>query len=95
MNTVTSRDGTTIALDRSGEGPPVILLGGGPNDRSANAPLAALLAPHFTVFNHDRRGRGDSGDTALYAVDREYEDIEALIAEDGGSASAFGSRAAA
>jgi pimeloyl-ACP methyl ester carboxylesterase len=81
MNRVTSSDGTTIAFDRLGEGPPVILVCGGSTDRSANAPLAALLARHFTVFNYDRRGRGDSGDTAPYAVEREVEDLEALIFE--------------
>ena len=63
--------------NRDGEGPPIILVCGGTTDRSANAPLAALLAPHFTVFNYDRRGRGDSGDTAPYAVEREVEDIPA------------------
>jgi pimeloyl-ACP methyl ester carboxylesterase len=81
LNRVTSSDGTTIAFDRSGEGPAVILVCGGSTDRSANAPLAALLAEHFTVFNYDRRGRGDSGETAPYAVEREVEDLEALIFE--------------
>ncbi|MGV9774923.1 alpha/beta fold hydrolase [Streptosporangium sp. NPDC003464] len=90
MNKVISKDGTTIVFDRMGEGPAVILIGGGPTDRSANAPLAELLAKDFTVFNYDRRGRGDSGDTLPYAVDREYEDIEALIAEAGGSALVYG-----
>ncbi|WP_248962932.1 alpha/beta fold hydrolase [Sphaerisporangium perillae] len=90
MEKVISRDGTPIAFDRSGAGPVVILIGGGPTDRSANTPLAELLAKDLTVFNYDRRGRGDSGDTAPYAVDREYEDIEALIAEAGGSALVYG-----
>jgi len=63
MDSVTSSDGTTIAFDRLGEGPPVILVCGGSTDRMVNAPLAALLARQFTVFNYDRRGRGDSGDT--------------------------------
>ena len=71
MNSVTSKDGTTIAFDRLGDGPPVILVCGGSVDRSSNAPLAALLAQHFTVFNYDRRGRGESGDTPPYAVARE------------------------
>jgi pimeloyl-ACP methyl ester carboxylesterase len=84
MNTVSSSDGTAIAFDRSGEGPPVILVGSGPTDRSANVPLAVLLAQHFTVVNYDRRGRGDSGDTAPYAVDREFDDIAALVTEAGG-----------
>jgi len=95
MSKVTSRDGTTIAFDRMGEGPPVILVCGGSVDRMSNAPLAALLAEHFTVFNYDRRGRGDSGDTAPYAVDREVEDIEALIAEAGGSALLYGTSSGA
>ena len=90
MNTVISSDGTTIAFDRLGDGPPIILVGGGSVDRSANAPLAALLASHFTVINYDRRGRGDSGDTPPYAVEREVEDIGALIDEAGGSAFVYG-----
>jgi pimeloyl-ACP methyl ester carboxylesterase len=63
---------------------------GGLDDGSENAPLAAELAEHFTVFNYARRGRGDSGDTQPYAVEREIEDIEALIAEAGGSAHQYG-----
>jgi pimeloyl-ACP methyl ester carboxylesterase len=90
MNKVISADGTPIAFDRLGHGPALILIGGGPTDRSANAPLADLLSEHFTVYNYDRRGRGDSGDTAPYAVDREYEDIQALITEAGGSALVYG-----
>lgn len=87
---VTSKDGTTIAFDRTGEGPPLILVGGALNDRGSGAALAALLAPSFTVFTYDRRGRGDSGDTQAYAVDREIEDVEALVAEAGGSAFLMG-----
>jgi alpha-beta hydrolase superfamily lysophospholipase len=90
MNTVRSADGTTIAFDRSGQGPPVILVGGAFNDRSTAAPLAAELDSEFTVFNYDRRGRGSSGDTSPYAVDREVEDLDALIAEAGGSGSVYG-----
>jgi pimeloyl-ACP methyl ester carboxylesterase len=95
MSTVTSHDGTTIAFDRLGDGPPVVLVSGGPNDRSANAPLAELLAPHFTVVNYDRRGRGGSGDTPPYAVDREVEDLQALIDHAGGSAFVFGTSSGA
>ena len=83
MTQVTSRDGTSIAYERAGSGPSVVLVGGGVTDRSENAPLAAELARRFTVFNYDRRGRGASGDTLPYAIDREFEDIEALIAEAG------------
>ena len=86
MRKVVSKDGTAIAFVRSGKGSPIILVGGALADRSADAPLAALLAQHFTVFNYDRRGRGESGDTAPYAVEREVEDLEALIIEAGGSA---------
>jgi pimeloyl-ACP methyl ester carboxylesterase len=90
MRKVTSKDGTNIALDQLGEGQVVILVSGALVSRSDNAPLAALLALHFTVINYDRRGRGDSGDTAPYAVEREVEDIEALIKEAGGSAFVYG-----
>jgi pimeloyl-ACP methyl ester carboxylesterase len=90
MDTVTSKDGTTIAFDRLGDGPPVILVCGGSTDRMANAPLAELLAEHFTVFNYDRRGRGDSGDTAPYAVEREVEDLDAVIDAAGRSAFVYG-----
>lgn len=91
MNTVDSSDGTTIAFDRSGEGPPVILVDGAFMHRSFGQPkLAALLAEHFTVFTYDRRGRGDSGDTAPYAVEREVEDLQALIDQAGGSAYVYG-----
>jgi pimeloyl-ACP methyl ester carboxylesterase len=95
MNTVTSRDGTTIAFDRMGDGPPVILVSGGSTDRSANAPVATLLAPHLTVFNYDRRGRGPSGDTPPYAVEREVEDIDAVIGATGGSAFLYGTSSGA
>jgi pimeloyl-ACP methyl ester carboxylesterase len=90
MERTTTKDGTTIAFDRSGRGSAVVLVGGALGNRSAAEPLAALLAPRFTVIAYDRRGRGDSGDTAPYAVEREVEDIEALIVEAGGSASLFG-----
>jgi pimeloyl-ACP methyl ester carboxylesterase len=95
MNTVTSRDGTTIGFDRLGQGTPVILVCGGSVDRMSNAPLAASLAERFTVFNYDRRGRGISGDTPPYAVEREIEDLEAVIDEAGGSASVYGSSSGA
>jgi len=81
-----SKDGTRIAFDRSGDGPALILVGGALSDRAAWAPLAKLLAPRFTVFSVDRRGRGDSDDTPPYSVAREIEDIEAVIDEAGGAA---------
>ena len=69
MKTAISADGTRIAYDELGDGPPVIMVVGAFNDRSTTAPLAQALAPRFTVLNYDRRGRGDSGDTAPYAVE--------------------------
>ena len=95
MNKVHSRDGTAIAFDRSGDGPPVVLVCGASTDRSANAPLAAHLAQQFTVFNYDRRGGGDSDDTAPYAVEREVEDLDTVIHEAGGSASVYGASSGA
>lgn len=92
MQKVSSKDGTPIAYDRIGQGPAIILVDGALCDRSSgpNGPLAALLAEHFTVFTYDRRGRGESGDTAPYAVEREIEDLNALIGEAGGSVYLFG-----
>src|SRR3981189_1833567 len=88
MNRVTSNDGTPIAFDRTGDGPAVILVGGAFQVRvdPKMSQLAALLAPRYSVLTYDRRGRGDSGDTAPYAVEREVGDLEALIKEAGGSA---------
>lgn len=90
MSHVTSRDGTQIGFDKTGRGPALILTGGAFQDRSALAAHAALLLPHFTVYNYDRRGRGQSGDRPAYAVEREIEDIDALIHAAGGSALLFG-----
>ena len=95
METVTSKDGTMIAFDRLGQGPPVVLVSGGSVDRTSNAPLAQALAPHFTVLNYDRRGRGPSGDTQPYAIEREIEDIEAVIGAAGGDAGLYGSSSGA
>jgi pimeloyl-ACP methyl ester carboxylesterase len=90
MDTIRSKDGTMIAFDKHGSGPALILVAGATSTRSSKADLADVLAPHFSVYNYDRRGRGDSGDTAPYAVDREIEDIDALIDEAGGSALLYG-----
>jgi pimeloyl-ACP methyl ester carboxylesterase len=92
MRKVISKDGTAIAFGRSGEGQPIILVDGAFCSRAFGpmGPLAGLLAPHFTVFTYDRRGRNDSSDTAPYAVEREIEDLDALIKEAGGSAFVFG-----
>jgi pimeloyl-ACP methyl ester carboxylesterase len=92
MKIVTSKDGTPIAFDQGGQGPALILVGGALAVRShpMATELVEILAPHFTVFNYDRRGRGESGNTLPYAVEREVEDIEALIDQAGGSAFVYG-----
>lgn len=90
MHTTTSKDGTVIAFDTSGEGPALIVVGGAMSARADVTELAGVLAKDFTVYAYDRRGRGDSGDTQPYAVEREIQDIAALIAEAGGSAFVFG-----
>jgi len=92
MTTVKSQDGTAIAYERTGSGPALILVDGALCSRSfgPSAKLAARLARDFTVYRYDRRGRGSSGDSATYAPERELEDIAALIAAAGGSASLLG-----
>jgi pimeloyl-ACP methyl ester carboxylesterase len=91
-NTVRSNDGTAIAFDRIGHGSPLILVDGALCNRAIgpSTPLAKLLASHYTVFTYDRRGRGDSGDTAPYAVEREIEDLEAVLNRAGGTAFVWG-----
>jgi pimeloyl-ACP methyl ester carboxylesterase len=86
MNTVRSADGTTIAFTRAGQGPPLILVDGALCSRGFGPmpKLAGQLAPSFTVYTYDRRGRGESGDTAPYSPDREVDDLEALVALAGG-----------
>jgi pimeloyl-ACP methyl ester carboxylesterase len=91
--TVVSADGTAIAYTRTGSGAPVVLVDGALNDRSLNGPnprLAKVLAARFTVFTYDRRGRGESGDTRPYAIEREIEDLRAVIEAAGGSAFVYG-----
>ena len=90
MATVKSDDGTLIDYDIQGSGPPVVLICAGPTDRSANAELADLLAASCTVINYDRRGRGRSGDTAPYGVDREIEDLQAVVDSAAGPVGLFG-----
>ena len=91
---VISADGTSIAFDRLGDGPPVVVVGGLFCDRQRTHDLAELLAKQLagrcSVVNYDRRGRGDSTDTAPYAVEREIEDLGALIAATGGEAAVYG-----
>ena len=97
MKKAISKDGTGVAYDKRGQGPAVILVDGALCYRTFGPmpQLAELLAPHFTVYNYDRRGRGDSGDTQPYALTREIEDIEGLIKEAGGSAFVFGTSSGA
>jgi pimeloyl-ACP methyl ester carboxylesterase len=95
LQTVSSKDGTKLAVDVSGSGPAIVLVSGGSVDRGSNSGLADALKSDFTVYNYDRRGRGDSGDTAPYAVQREIEDIEAVIALAGGHAHLYGSSSGA
>src|SRR5207237_8374335 len=87
MNTLKSKDGTTIAFDKAGGGPAVILVDGAMTSRSdgSKPELARLLAEHLTVYTYDRRGRGDSADTKPYALEREIEDIAALLSQAGGA----------
>ena len=80
MHQVISADRTPIGYERFGDGPPVILIGGALNDRQSARPLASALAPTMTGVCYDRRGRGSSGDTLPYAVEREVEDLAALVA---------------
>ena len=91
VETVTSADGTGIALEPTGAGAPVILVGGAFNDRSTVAALAAALAPDFTAITYDRRGRGDSGNNdSDFDIDREFDDLAAVIGYAGETASLFG-----
>jgi pimeloyl-ACP methyl ester carboxylesterase len=92
MATVTSKDGSTIGFDKKGKGPAVILVDGAIGYRAMGFgnKLQELLAQRFSVYAYDRRGRGESGDVKPYALEREVEDIEALIKEAGGSAFVYG-----
>ena len=95
MDKVRSSDGTTIAFDRLGQGAPVVLICGASCVRGIHEQLAELLSADFTVFNYDRRGRGDSGDTPPYAIEREVEDLHAVLTEAGGAAAVFGNSSGA
>jgi pimeloyl-ACP methyl ester carboxylesterase len=83
MTLIESADGTRIAVDRSGFGPPLVVVLGAFCDRSTSKPLAALLAPRYTVYEYDRRGRGNSGDGAALSIERELEDLAAVVAAAG------------
>jgi pimeloyl-ACP methyl ester carboxylesterase len=98
FETVKSADGTSIAFERTGNGPPLLLIGGAFCDRTAppsGTPLAALLATRFTVFSYDRRGRGDSEDARDYAIEREVDDVAALLQIAGDLAFVFGNSSGA
>jgi pimeloyl-ACP methyl ester carboxylesterase len=88
--TARSKDGTTIAFDTVGDGAAVILVPGALNTRGDMPPYVDALSPSFRVVAYDRRGRGDSGDTPPYAVEREVEDLDAVIEAVGGRASLVG-----
>jgi pimeloyl-ACP methyl ester carboxylesterase len=90
MRTVTSKDGTEIAFETVGEGPALVIVGGALSDRNGATTQAGFLAPTFNVITYDRRGRGDSGDTPPYAVEREVEDLQALVEDAGGTAYVLG-----
>lgn len=91
---VESADGTAIAFDRLGDGQPLVIVSGMFCTRARTVALADAIAGRvggtFGVVNYDRRGRGDSGDTAPYAVEREVDDLRALIEATGGSAAVYG-----
>jgi len=90
MEMITSADGTPIALDQTGSGPPLVLVSGAMCGRRADEAIANGLADRFTVLSYDRRGRGDSGETGPYAVEREIEDLSAVLDAAGGSAVVVG-----
>lgn len=85
-----SKDGTKIAFEKVGRGPALIIVGGALSQRNGGKPLAGKLAERFTVYTYDRRGRGDSGDTQPYGVEREIEDLDALIEQAGKKAYLYG-----
>ncbi len=88
--TTQSADGTTIAYEKTGTGPALIVIGGAFNTRQSAADLVPLLATHFSVYAYDRRARGDSTNTHPYATEREVDDLAALIDAVGGSAMVYG-----
>lgn len=79
METVTSRDGTPIAYERTGSGPPLVLVHGTTASHTRWAPVLPALSAEFTVYAIDRRGRGESGDADCYSIEREFEDIAAVV----------------
>lgn len=90
MQHVRSKDGTSIAYEKTGDGPALIIVGGSLGDHRFYVPLASELARHFTVYNFDRRGRGQSQDTEPYSVEREIEDVAALVTDAGRPVQVYG-----
>ncbi|MCU1373977.1 MAG: hypothetical protein JWO68_1263, partial [Actinomycetia bacterium] len=90
METVRSADGTALAFEVEGSGPSLVIVTGAFCDRGTTADLATLLAPDLTVLRYDRRGRGDSGDASAYAIEREIEDLAAVLGAAGGDAFVYG-----
>jgi pimeloyl-ACP methyl ester carboxylesterase len=91
FETVRSADGSAIAVETTGTGRPVVLIGGAYNDRTTMAGLAQVLSPYYQTVRYDRRGRGDSGDESTdYSADREMEDLRAVIEDAGGTAALVG-----
>jgi pimeloyl-ACP methyl ester carboxylesterase len=90
MNTITSKDGTKIAFARTGHGPPLVLVHGTTADHARWAPILPALEQRFTVYAMDRRGRGASGDGPAYAIEREFEDVAALVDSIGGPVALLG-----
>lgn len=88
----TSKDGTKIAYSKTGNGEPLILVDGAFCHRKfgANEKLPQHLSKHFTVYSYDRRGRGESGDTLPYTIEKEFQDLEAIIEIAGGTANVYG-----
>lgn len=79
MNTVTSADGTAIAYEKTGQGPPLVLVHGTTADHTRWEPILPALEEQFTVYAIDRRGRGESGDAPDYSLEREFEDVVAVV----------------
>jgi len=92
MKKILSKDGTAIAVERTGRGPALVFVDGAMCYRASgpSQPMAAALAEHFTVFTYDRRGRGDSSDSGPYDIQREVDDLDAVIREAGGQAVVLG-----
>jgi pimeloyl-ACP methyl ester carboxylesterase len=89
MDKVVSRDGTTIAYEKAGDGPPLVLLNGAFRDHTIFDQIVPQLTPYCTTYVYDRRGRGESGDAASYAPEREIEDLEAVMEAAGGEVAVF------